>query len=171
MLDGIAAAISPDAKLRAAERAEHVLLMNLLGDPLLRLHYAQEITLDVPARAVAGTRLTVRGRSPLAGQATVELAVRRDRLTFAAPPRDDYPRASDELAQFQETYARANDRRLAMLTVPIQAGRFEVQLTVPEGEPGACQVTMFVEGTAGFAAAAAEVRLVAATQTSAVSFK
>ena len=135
MLDGVAAAISPDPKLRAAERVEHVLLMNLLGDPLLRLHYAQEIALDVPARAVAGTRLTVSGLAAgRAGHRGVERATR--------PPHVRGPssrRLSAHVAGVGpvpgDLYAR-NDRRLATLRVPLPAGRFEVQLAVPECEPG-----------------------------------
>jgi hypothetical protein len=161
VLDNVATAISPDPKLRAAERAEHVLLMNLLGDPLLRLHYAKELTLKVPSRIAAGTPLVVQGACPLAGQATVELAVRRGRLKFPAPSRIVYPHSETELAQLQAVYSQANDRRLSAVQAPIRAGHFQVTLPIPEREAGDCQVTVFVRGDGDFASAAAAVNVVA----------
>ncbi|KKK61029.1 hypothetical protein LCGC14_3018420, partial [marine sediment metagenome] len=76
MLDSIAKAISPAPKKLAAELAEHLLLFNLIGDPLLRLRYPQSVALEVPATTVAGGPLTVSGTCRLDGRATVELVVR-----------------------------------------------------------------------------------------------
>ncbi|HYW78904.1 MAG TPA: C25 family cysteine peptidase, partial [Thermoguttaceae bacterium] len=75
MIDSIARAVSPAPKQLAAELAEHLLLFNLIGDPLLRLRHPQPVALDVPGSAMAGTRLKVTGSSPMPGRATVELVV------------------------------------------------------------------------------------------------
>jgi len=159
MLDSIARAISPAPKQLAAELAEHLLLFNLIGDPLLRLRHPQTVALDVPASATAGKRLKVTGSSPMQGRATVELVVRRDRLTFSPPRRSEYPQSSDTLAAFQETYQRANDRRLTSVEVPIAAGPFAVELETPEQARGTCHVRVFIEGSEDFALGAADVAI------------
>ena len=150
-LDALAAALSPAPQLLAAERAEHVLLFNLLGDPLLRLHRPRQLTLKVAATAAPGESLSVAGNSPVDGRATVELVVPRDRLTFAPPPRDACPQTSEGLAELQETYARANDHRLASVEVPVREGHFTAELKIPAGAAGRCHICVAVEGADDFA--------------------
>jgi len=159
MLDSIAAAISPAPSQLAAERLEHVLLFNLIGDPLLRLRYPQEVKLEVAAHAAAGRPLRVSGFSPVDGRATIELVVPRGRLSFTPPPRREYPQTSGELSEFQEIYRRANNARLASVEVPVHAGRFEAQLHVPPEASGECHVVVYVEGEEDFALGAAEVEI------------
>jgi hypothetical protein len=110
--------------------------------------------------AAAGTLLSVAGRSPVNGRGTVELIVPRDGLTFQPPVRNEYPESSDGLAEFQETYRRANDPRLAAVEVPVRDGRFTAELRVPSGVVGRCHVCVFVEGADAFALGSADVRIV-----------
>ena len=152
---------SPTPEHLAAERAEHVLLFNLLGDPLLRLRRARPIKLAVAATATAGGSLAVSGSSPVDGRGTVELVLPRDRLTFQPPARDAYPQTSAGLAEFQETYARANDHRLASVEVPVREGHFDVAIKIPTGAAGRCDVCVAVEGAEDFALGSAEVRIAA----------
>jgi hypothetical protein len=159
MLDSIAAAISPAPQQLAAERAEHVLLFNLVGDPLLRLRYPQEIKLTVASSAAAGRPLRLSGTCPIDGRGTIELLLHRGRLTFKPPQRRDYPQAPGALAEFQEVYHRANDLRLAAAEMPLHAGRFEVSLDVPPEASGECHVAVFVEGEDDFAMGTADVKL------------
>ena len=160
-LDTVAAAVSPSPQQLAAERAEHVLLFNLLGDPLLRLHHPRAIDLKVATTAAAGTPLSVAGSSPIDGRGTVELILPRDRLTFQPPARDEYPRSADGLAEFQQTYRRANDHRLASVEVPVCGGRFSAELKLPAEAAGRCDVCVFVEGTDDFALGSAAVKIAA----------
>ncbi len=160
-LDAMAAPFSPTPAHLAAERAEHVLLFNLLGDPLLRLRRARPIKLAVAATATAGGSLAVSGSSPVDGRGTVELVLPRDRLTFQPPARDAYPQTSAGLAEFQETYARANDHRLASVEVPVREGHFDVAIKIPTGAAGRCDVCVAVEGAEDFALGSAEVRIAA----------
>ena len=153
--------VSPSPQQLAAERAEHVLLFNLLGDPLLRLRHPRAIKLTVATTAAAGTLLSVAGSSPVNGRGTVELIVPRDRLTFQPPARDEYPRSADGLAEFQETYRRANDHRLASVEVPVRGGRFTAELRLPAEAAGRCHVCVFVEGADDFALGSAAVKIVA----------
>jgi hypothetical protein len=141
----------------AAERAEHLDLFQLLGDPLLRLPYPREIELQVEPTASAGGQIQVSGNSPIAGACTLELVVRRDRLSFAPPRRAQFnPR---RLSEFAETYRRANEPRLAFLELKTVGGPFRAQLPAPPAARGACHVRAFVEGTTDCAAGAADVRL------------
>jgi hypothetical protein len=159
VLDLIARMISPAPDKLDQERAEHVLLFNLLGDPLLKLRYPKAVELTVAATGTAGQPLRVSGTSPIDGRASVELVVRCDRLTFTPPMRAEYPTASDELAEFQTVYERANDRRLASTDVKVENGQFTVRLDVPDDARGACHVRLFVAGSDDFAAGSADVEI------------
>jgi hypothetical protein len=158
MLDALAAALSPAPSKLAAERQEHVLLFNLLGDPMLRLRQPKPVDIAVSGTE-AGPLLEVRGKCPIDGLATVELAVPRDRLTFTPPARATYPEASDELARFQEVYRRANDQCLASCSAVVKQGQFQARVQVPQGANGPCHVRVFVEGKGDFALGAVEVKL------------
>jgi hypothetical protein len=157
-LDGVAKAFSSlTGGDLEAERAEHLDLFALLGDPLLRLPYPREIDLEVKPTAAAGSRIEVAGNSPIAGACTLELVVRRDRLTFEPPRRGEFdPRL---LAEYGDVYKRANEPRLAATKIRTLGGRFRGQLEAPAAARGACHVRVFVEGAGGCAAGAADVRL------------
>ena len=156
-LDAIGAAISPAPRQLAAERAEHLLLFNLLGDPLLRLRYPETVALECPTTASAGEPLHVSGVSPTEGRAVVELVVPRHRRDFEPPARSEYSTCAESLAQMQQTYRRANDRQLAAVESGVSPGRFEVKLDVPEHARGACRLRVFIEGGEGFSSGHAMV--------------
>ena len=156
-LDAVAKALSPAGTDLAAERAEHLELFNLIGDPLLRLPHPRTIEVEVEPTTTAGDELFVAGRSPVAGTCTVELVVRRDRLTFQPARRGEFdPR---KLADYSEVYRRANEPRLAGANVRMVEGRFETRISVPSHARGACHVRVFVEGKADCAAGAADVQI------------
>jgi hypothetical protein len=157
-LDALAAVFSPSKEQLAAERAEHVLLFNLLGDPLLRLRYPREVALAVGDGA-AGAPLSVQGVSPVDGPCRVELMVPRGTLTFPAPRRIDYPRDDESLKQFQDVYQRANDGRLTVTETVVRGGRFQTDLNVPPQARGRCFVRVFVSGRADCAAGVAAVEI------------
>jgi hypothetical protein len=141
----------------AAERAEHVLLFNLLGDPLLRLHHPGVIQLDVPRSVVAGTKLAVAGTAPLDGTCLVELVCRRDRLTFSAPVRHQFDRSHQGLAALNDDYRRANDPRWTKTILPIAGGQFRTVLDVPSAARGPGHVRVYAEGESDFAIGSADV--------------
>jgi hypothetical protein len=119
----------------------------------------------VAARAEAGSKLLVRGNSPLAGRGVIELSVRRDRLTFRPPRRGAFdPLALDEYAQ---VYAQANEPRLSHAAVEFSAGEFSAELAVPAAARGACHVRVFIEGAGDCAAGAADLFIDAGPSTSA----
>lgn len=157
VLDTLASAISPMPRKLAAERAEHLALFNLFGDPLLRLPCPEAVHIEVAGSAKTGDVLKIAGACPVDGRAIVELTVRRDRLAFPPPPRSSYPKSAGDLAHFQEVYQRANDPRLASMESQVQNGRFRAELPVPDEAQGPCHVRVFVEGKDGFALGAADV--------------
>lgn len=151
LLDSIAAVISPAPDSLAQERMEHVLMFNLLGDPLLRLHQPDGISLTTDDEATAGVSINVRGTSEVDGRCVVELVCRRDRLKtrFVARPR--YDARDESLAEYTNVYARANDRRWCSSSVECQSGIFETTLSIPEEAVGPCNVRVFIEGEGRFA--------------------
>ncbi len=165
MLDAIAGALSPATDRLADERAEHVLLMNLLGDPLLRLRYPHPVDLHVPDHAPPGGWLRVEGTSPIDGEGKVELVVARGRLAFTPPPRRTFPTTPDGLSALQATYEQANDGRLAVVPLAIRAGRFAVELPVPSGVSGPCHVRVYLAGDRAHAAGARAVLIAPVEET------
>jgi hypothetical protein len=141
----------------AEERAEHLDLFHLLGDPLLRLPHPRQIELRVQPTAAAPGRIDVAGSTPVAGKCTIELVVRRDRLTFEPPMRDRFD--ARRLGEYGAVYQQANEPRLAAREIGPIDGPFEAQLPVPDHARGACHVRVFVQGTSDCAAGAADVTL------------
>lgn len=159
MLDALARVLSPAPSKLAAERQEHVLLYNLLGDPLLRLARPKPVELTVSRAEGSTSALEVRGQCAVEGQVQVELAVPRDRLTFTPPPRPQYPEEVAELGRFQEVYRQANDARLATASTASAQGQFHARLEVPPGTKGPCFVRVFVEGREAYALGAVILKL------------
>ncbi|HET6883739.1 MAG TPA: C25 family cysteine peptidase [Pirellulales bacterium] len=158
-LDALASLLSPSPDELAAERLEHVQLFNLLGDPLLALGHPLPVKVHVADIARPGDRLVVSGECDVDGRATVELVVRRDRLTFKPEARDDYFASSEADDEYQRTYTAANNPRLAIVRMPFSGGKFHTQLLVPEHATGACHVRVFVQGRQRFAAGSADVEI------------
>lgn len=149
LLDLLARAISPTPQLLREERLEHVLLFNLFGDPLLRLHHPHVIELQVADKAMAGTHLEILGESPLAGRCRVELVNRRDRLRDEPPRRHRYDASPQAQAALNATYDRANDRLWAERHVDVEGGTFLTALRIPQEARGACHVNVFLEDATG----------------------
>lgn len=162
-LDSLATLLNPGPADLTGERAEHVELFNLLGDPLLSLKHPQAVTLAAPQEAKAGETLEVTGTATLSGTATVELVVRRDRLRFEPPPRitvgNTMPAAS-QADECRQTYQSANDPCWSQVQVRVAADKpFHARLPVPAEAHGAGHVRVYVEGEQGCAVGAADVEI------------
>lgn len=153
-IDAVARALMPPEHDLMAERREHLLLFNLLGDPLLRLRLPAAAQVSAEARVMAGSRIRVSGRSPVGGRAMVELAVRRDRLHFKPPIRREYDDSPAGRAEYDRIYSLANAGCLCSREVQIDQGEFELELDVPETAQGACHVRVYIEGKAADGTAA-----------------
>jgi hypothetical protein len=156
VIDSVARLLNNTGANLADERAEHVLLFNLLGDPLMRLRYPEHADVQVTGTARAGGQLTVVVDSPIeSGEAVIELVVRRDRLTFSPAKRGNYEQA--DLVAIQREYLRANDTRLTSAVVEIPAASFEVPVTIPAGANGPCHIRVFIRGDETFAIGSADL--------------
>ncbi len=153
-IDAVARALAPPGHDLLAERREHLLLFNLLGDPLLRLRLPAAAQVSADARVTAGSHIRVWGRSPVGGRALVELAVRRDRLHFKPPVRREYDESPASRAEYDRVYALANAGCLCSREVQVDHGEFELELQVPETAQGACHVRVYIEGQAADGTAA-----------------
>jgi hypothetical protein len=162
-MDLLARTLNPNSSDLAAERQEHVLMFNLIGDPLLRLRQPQAIEIEAPATASPGETIHIAGRSPVDGACTIELVVRRDRLAFRPPPRKSYDGSDAALVAYAEVYRRANDPCLDSAACAISGGAFTADLRVPDDARGPCHVRVYVEGQADFALGSADLTIGRAT--------
>jgi hypothetical protein len=156
-LDLLAATFSPRAELIDEERAEHVLLFNLLGDPLLRLDHPETVELTTGRSARAGERIEITGDCPVGGHLTVELVCRRDCTRKPAVARAAFARSGAELAAFDRSYDEANNPQWTKREYRYEGGKFRVALEVPEDAYGPCHVCAEVVGGKRYALGAADV--------------
>ena len=159
MLDAMAAAVSPSPEDPAGERREHLLLFNLIGDPLLRVRRPRQVLVKAPARAGPGDMIEISGTSPVDGKTTVELVARRDRLTFEPPARRRFDLTEDALEEMNRVYRHANDGRWSSRTVNTEGGTFRTALEIPSQAHGSCRVRVYVEGADDFAAGSSRIYL------------
>jgi hypothetical protein len=169
MIDAVAAIASPSPREMAAERAEHVLMFNLIGDPLLSLRHPQPIEIRLAKTAPTGGSLQIDFTSPIDGRATVELVLRRDRLRGPRSARNVYPANADELAAFNVVYRRANDRCLNSVEMAVSKGHFEAKIDVPSEALGACAVCVCVAGNSLMALGSAPLEVVPSAEIRPVS--
>ena len=159
LLDAIAQAISPAPELLDQERREHLLLFNLLGDPLLRLEYPRTIEIAAAEIVRAGERLAVTVESDISGKGTIELVCRRDRTRRPPPWRTNFVATHEALSEYSQVYAEANDRCWAEQSFACQSGKTQVELSVPLAARGQCYARVFVEGREQFGLGATKVHV------------
>jgi hypothetical protein len=158
MLDAVAAAISPRSDLLATERAEHVRMFHLFGDPMLRLRFSKPLELTLAEQCKAGESVSLGIASPVEGRCLVELIVAPGKLTFHPPAKPLMP--SDEaFDEVGEVYTKANDLRLSAIEATIVDGRLDVRLGVPSDARGKCYVRVYVEGAGDFAMGVAPLEI------------
>ncbi len=157
LLEGIASVMSPNRDQLKDERLEHVQLFNLLGDPMLRLSYPQEVELEAPREAAPGDVIAVKGSSQLDGEAVVEFVCRRDLLKTSLPPRERFDPSNAGLAALQDVYEQANDRVWLTKTVPVRNGEVATEIQIPGECRGPCHVRVFVQGQREHAIGSANV--------------
>lgn len=146
MINSVATALTPDGYDLAAERQEHVWMMNLLGDPLLRLSHPEEIQLEAVDECAPGQPLEVRGHCPKAGTMRLELAYRRDQVKPNLQVRDAFQSDVESRQRTQQQYELANTHVIEHLTQTLAQGPFVSQLKVPADLPrGKYSVRAFLD--------------------------
>lgn len=146
MFEQMAKALSPEGHDLMEERREHVRLMNLLGDPLLRISHPKSIRMVCDPETIAGNTIVVSGSLPHAGRLKVELVLMRDRLPEGLRPVSNFQGTDAQRTSMQENYSRASDLVLTKQEKNATEGDFSVELTVPPECRGRCVVRVFVYG-------------------------
>ena len=159
MIEQMATALSPEGHDLTEERREHVRLMNLLGDPLLRISHPVRIPIVCEFEPQAGKPLLVTGSSPQPGKLKIELALSRDRLPDGIRYVNDFQGTEDQRNSMQDNYSRANDLVLAKFEQEITPGEFTVELLVPSDCRGRCVVRAFVYGSNDWASGSQRVNV------------
>lgn len=161
LITAMASALSPPGHDLMTERLEHVWQVNLLGDPLLRLHHPESIDIKATPRILPGETISINGKSPQAGQATVELTLPRDRTHKDLFIAGKFTTDTDVRSKMQDTYSQANNRVLLSQTINLAApGDFACDLATANGlPPGRYVVRVFIEGKQSCSAGAAEVQI------------
>jgi hypothetical protein len=144
LLDGVATLVSPNKEQLEAERREHLHIFNLLGDPMLRLAYPEDVHLAASREAQPGQTLRVEGRSTVAGRGILELVCRRDCCKHEPPVRERFDPSDKALAALQPEYEKALDRCWARWSLDLPAGDFATEITVPEESHGPCHLRLVV---------------------------
>jgi hypothetical protein len=117
-----ALAYKPPAGL-AEERAEHLYLYNLFGDPATRIPRPAEATVACAEAAAAGGKLAVTGTCPADGPVLVELV--RERRSYPGK------RAGDKPEDFARLYAAANRWVVARTETKSERGSYAATLDLP----------------------------------------
>ena len=140
MIEGMGQTFSPVPQLLDLERLEHAQLIQLIGDPLLRLKRPAQLELQVNPVAVVGDQLKVTGVSPEAGNLIIELAYPRDRFRERPRRRVEFDPSDESLEEYQSTYEKIHDLVWVSQTIVVDAGAFEVMLPIPLEMRGRCLV-------------------------------
>lgn len=143
MIEGLGKAFSPKPELLSAERREHLHLMHLIGDPLLRLKRPNRIEISAPARANAGAIIPVSGSMNQRSVLTVEVAYRRDRFRYRPPHRREYESTDQAFRAYQQAYENSHDLVCFRREIAVDQGDFLIHVPLPLDANGECIVSVF----------------------------
>jgi len=159
LIEQMAAALSPEGHDLTEERREHVRLMNLLGDPLLRIRHPIDLPIRCEAEPKAGQSLLVSGRSTKPGKLKIELTLSRDRLPDGIRSVSNFQGTDLQRQEMQENYLKASDLVLWKSELEIDSGDFAVEVPIPPECRGRCVVRAFVYGNDGWASGSQRVNV------------
>lgn len=128
LLRQLAGLFSPTSDMLQVELEEHVEMMTLFGDPLLRLPQYEPIELQADTRPDG--KIEVRGRMNdlKTAEIQIELVHPLDHLSFRPEPRNRYRQDAEFHQQFEETYEKANNRLIQTVSAPVENGTFSITL-------------------------------------------
>lgn len=151
-LDQLASALSPAGHSLTSERRDHQSLFNLLGDPLVHPPWPKTIAIEAPANAIAGSSLTIRGRSPCDGPISVQLVYPRDRLPDAARKlQTQRSPVVDRAQQQQALYEAANNTLIEEWLGEAEQGQFILTVPLNPEHRGRCVLQVIAADGASWA--------------------
>ena len=163
LIESMSKTLLPDKKF-ADECTDHVQLMQLLGDPLLRVQRADQIDVSAPKSATAGDTIklsgsidhqTHKGSGPL----QIRISYQRDRIKHRFKRRRKFASTPTELAKFQVAYDQARDLVCVEQTASMVEGKFEAEIEIPDFTYGDCVITCYMSGADGIAAGSAKIKI------------
>ena len=164
MIEGLSKTFSPKAAF-SKEKRDHAHLLQLLGDPLLRLPRAKQIQLGDRIDASAGDTLTISGKVPVGGKLTLELSYRRDRLRERFKRRRAFDPSEESLQSFQTTYDQSRQLICQRVDVEVNRGLFAAKLEIPEDVHGECVIMARLDSSSGPALGSVPVKIAKSKKT------
>jgi len=155
----MAQALNPSDHDLTLERREHVRLMNLLGDPLLKIPYPVPLNLEVPSKGTSGESVAIQGHSKIAGRLVVELAMARDRVPETAVALRSYRGTQEDHQQMDLNYQASNQLVVHRLERPIESGGFEIDFPIPETCAGRYVLSAYVYGDRDWSVGAEKIAI------------
>jgi hypothetical protein len=135
-VEQMARVLSPPDHSLLAERREHTRLMNLLGDPLLKIRMPGEIPIMGPVEIQAGEILPVRAVFQRSGRIQIELRLHRDQLPANLVSHGRYEGLPEQRALMQKNYELANNLVLWRHELDVTPGSTELNIPVPTETKG-----------------------------------
>jgi hypothetical protein len=161
-LDSTAGLLMPGGLKSEDERKEHLHLIQLFGDPLLRFNLPKDVKLTAPEKAAPGETIAVNVESPVSGKAVVQLFYPNGELAVKPPVRGKYSTSADLAKEMQNTYESGLDR--PAVEVPLHLSEEEVvyfdsaKITLPANlRDGSYDLRVWIEGEKDFAMGAKKV--------------
>ncbi len=142
LMDSMAAALSPAGHDLAQERREHLWLMNLIGDPTLRMRYSEPLEFECSPELTKTRKVQIRGQAAFAGELTANCQYERGRIPRPAL------RMMSETAKAKRANGVVSDEDLLALynaanaivvsesNKAVAAGDFVIELELPEEATG-----------------------------------
>ena len=163
LIESMSKSLLPDQKF-ADECADHVQLMQLLGDPLLRVQRTHRIDVSAPKSATAGDTIKLSGsvdhqQHKGSGPLQIRISYQRDRIKHRFKRRRKFASTPTELAKFQVAYDHARDLVCIQQTAVMVAGKFEAEIKIPDFTYGDCVITCIAPGANGVAAGSAKIKI------------
>ena len=155
----MAQALNPSDHDLTLERREHVRLMNLLGDPLLKIPYPASLDLEVPSKGTSGESVAIQGHSGIAGRMVVELAMARDRVPENAVALRSYRGTQEDHQQMDLNYQASNQLVVHRLERSIESGGFEIDFPIPENCAGRYVLSAYVYGDRDWSVGAEKIAI------------
>ena len=146
------------------ECADHLQLMQLLGDPLLRVKRPQKIQLSVPESATTGGTINISGTSASAthqetGALQISVRYQRDRTKNRFKRRRKFTSTPTELNKFQVAYDQARDLICVQQTATMTEGKFNAAIKLPEFAHGDCVITCTMRQGNGVLTGSAKINI------------
>lgn len=156
MVEAMGQGFSPKPELLEAERREHVDLIHLLGDPLLRIKRGKKLELQAEVQPEKN-KIQVTGNAPFDGKLQLTVCYKRDRFRFRPPRRPKYD--PSEFEDYQAAYEKSQQLTCYSVEHEVSHGTFEFEIDIPEGANGECNIQGLLLDNDNFAIDAAPIQL------------